>query len=60
MRGTQKYTDDELKRYLNEWVQEHDEEPTKEAWNADGTTPSARTYYSRFGGWEQAKQDLID
>ena len=60
MRGTQKYTDEELKRYLNEWVQEHGEEPTKAAWNADSTTPSARTFYSRFGGWEQAKQELID
>lgn len=60
MNGIQKYTDDELKRYLNEWVQEYGEEPTREAWNADKITPSARTYYSRFGGWEKAKRELID
>ena len=60
MRGTQKYTDEELKRHLNEWVEEHGEAPSKSDWNADNTTPSARTYYSRFGGWEIAKQELID
>ena len=60
MRGTQKYTDDELKRYLNEWVEQHGEDPTKSEWNADSTTPSARAYYSRFGGWAKAKRELLD
>jgi len=56
----QKYSDEELKRYLNEWVEEHGEEPMQADWNADNTTPSARTYYSRFGGWKKAKQELLD
>jgi len=56
----QKYSDEELKRYLNEWVEEHGEEPMQAEWNEQDDLPWSHTYRTRFGGWAKAKEELID